>query len=239
MLDKNHIRPGDLRAAFSRLFGCQNLYAGHSFCFFIDGLDEFQQTPREDYTDLVSILHSWTTAAPENVKLCVSSNMENVFLGAYAHANRLHLQDLTRRDMETYARDRLSYFLVGPGREQLVQVVVKRSRGLFRRVAVAVMSLRRLQGNGCATYDLEQELNSLPNGIGADDQEADNEQNIPARGAKVPPNVASLIRPQAGSPSAVWRRALPSSPGSSTFDCEPGDVDQSLDGTFVMGKQLL
>jgi hypothetical protein len=149
--------------------------------------------------------------------------------------------------MEIYARDRLSYFLVEPGREHLVQVVVGRSRGIFRRVVVAVMSLRRLQSNGCAIFNLEQELNSLPDGIGADDQETENEDIVPARCAKVPANMVSFPRPQAGSPSAVWSRGVPSSPGGSStfehepddFEREPGDMDRSQGRAFMIGKPFL
>jgi hypothetical protein len=97
----------EIRAAFSRLIENRNLYKKHCFCFFIDGLDEYEETRQEDYKVMVELLCSWTRAAPQDVKICVSSREYNVFLNAFSTERRLRLQDLTRRDMELYVRDKL------------------------------------------------------------------------------------------------------------------------------------
>jgi hypothetical protein len=46
--------------AFRRLFNFRNSGRPRCFCFFIDGLDEFDGVGKQDYGDLVHILCSWT-----------------------------------------------------------------------------------------------------------------------------------------------------------------------------------
>ncbi|RYP21277.1 hypothetical protein DL765_002326 [Monosporascus sp. GIB2] len=89
------ISENDIREAFSRLIKHTNLYKKHSFCFFIDGLDEYEGTRQYDHRDMVDLLCSWTQAAPNEVKICVSSREHNVFTNAFHSENRPRLHDLT------------------------------------------------------------------------------------------------------------------------------------------------
>jgi hypothetical protein len=151
----------EIRAAFSRLIRNRNLYKKHCFCFFIDGLDEYEETSQEDYKVMVDLLCSWTAAAPEDVKICVSSREYNVFLNAFSDERRLRLQDLTREDMERYIRDKLK----GPSDEKLehlVRLITDKGNGIFLWVALVVKTLRERLEDGHKLAALEKEIDSLP-----------------------------------------------------------------------------
>ena len=89
----------EIREAFSRLISDPTLYTNHCFCFFIDGLDEYEGTYQEDPKTLVELLNSWTRHAPTAIKICVSSRGYNVFMNAFAEDQRICLHNLTRSDM--------------------------------------------------------------------------------------------------------------------------------------------
>ncbi|KAF1954475.1 hypothetical protein CC80DRAFT_536667 [Byssothecium circinans] len=154
----------DIRAAFSRLIELPNLYKKHCFCFFIDGLDEYENTRQEDYKDMVNLLISWTEAAPEDVKICVSSREYNVFLSSFSDQKKLRVQDLTRGDMERYVRDRLGDVGIGTEAEteSLVKAVADKASGIFLWVALVVKSLRERLEDGFKLASLERELEVLP-----------------------------------------------------------------------------
>ncbi|KUJ18518.1 uncharacterized protein LY89DRAFT_667608 [Mollisia scopiformis] len=86
----------ETRSAFTRLIENRNMTRHHRFCFFIDGLDEYEETRQEDYKDLLDLLSKWTEAAPDDVKLCVSSREDNVFVNNFSSEQRIRLQDLTK-----------------------------------------------------------------------------------------------------------------------------------------------
>lgn len=157
-----HLQNDETRTAFSRLIEHRNLYEKHCFCFFIDGLDEYEETRQEDYKAMVELLCSWTTAAPEDVKICVSSREYNVFLNAFSPERRLRLQDLTKGDIERYARDHLGHIGNEVDKERLVQAITDKSSGIFLWVALVVKSLRQQVEDGYELSALEKELDSLP-----------------------------------------------------------------------------
>ena len=95
-----HLPAPEIQAAFGRLIERRSLYKKHCFCFFIDGLDEYEGTYQEDCKAMVELLCSWTEFAPADVKVCVSSREYNVFMNAFSPNRRLRLQDLTQNDME-------------------------------------------------------------------------------------------------------------------------------------------
>lgn len=74
-----HLQNSEIREAFLRLIKYRNLYERHCFCFFIDGLDGCEVTRQEDYKAMVDLLVGWTEAAPDDLKICVSSREYNVF----------------------------------------------------------------------------------------------------------------------------------------------------------------
>ncbi|KAK3904902.1 hypothetical protein C8A05DRAFT_13258 [Staphylotrichum tortipilum] len=57
----------DIRAAFDHLIDITSLDANHCFCFFIDGLDEYQGTAQNDTKEMVKLLVRWTKVAPRHI----------------------------------------------------------------------------------------------------------------------------------------------------------------------------
>jgi hypothetical protein len=75
------IQPGEIREAFQYLTCARDELRNYCFCFFIDGLDEFQDSnPMENHRLLMKGLQSWTNLNPENLKLCVSGREEDPFM---------------------------------------------------------------------------------------------------------------------------------------------------------------
>ncbi|KAK4100796.1 hypothetical protein N658DRAFT_82975 [Parathielavia hyrcaniae] len=131
----------EIQAAFYRLAHCSSLYDTTKFCFFIDGLDEYEETLRDDYRALVQLLLLWTQAAPHGIKLCVSSREYSVFLNIFSDDKRLRLQDLTLADMKSHVRERLKD-LDEEHLAPLVDVITEKATGIFLWVALVVKSIR-------------------------------------------------------------------------------------------------
>ncbi len=79
----------DIRRAFSRLISDPSLYMNHCFCFFIDGLDEYEGSHQEDPKTLVDLLINWTKNASTTVKICVSSREYNLFMNYFSESQRI------------------------------------------------------------------------------------------------------------------------------------------------------
>ena len=68
------------------------------FCFFIDGLDEYDGDP-DHIVDVLESLRSWP-----DIKLCISSRPWNELVDAFGRPSdpQLALEDLTREDIQIY-----------------------------------------------------------------------------------------------------------------------------------------
>ncbi|RYP20746.1 hypothetical protein DL765_002626 [Monosporascus sp. GIB2] len=152
----------DIREAFQRLISDDKPYQDHCFCFFIDGLDEFEGTVQDDAKFLVDQLHKWTAMAPANVKLCVSSREYNVFMNAFPDNRRLRLHQLTRVDMDNYVADKLRHLKLGGTKATLKRTVVDNAHGIFLWVALVTKRIREQIENGVSGKDLECEIDTLP-----------------------------------------------------------------------------
>ena len=155
------LRADTVRTGFFRLLHCRDLYKQHCFCFFIDGLDEFEETHQVDYKAMVEILASWTKTATDDVKLCVSSREYNVFLNFFDRNKRLCLQDLTKADMENYIRDRL-LDINDLEKESIIRTILAKAAGIFLWVTLVIKSIRRRLEDGYQLSAMEEEVNSLP-----------------------------------------------------------------------------
>lgn len=152
----------EIQTAFAQLIKNRLLYQDLCFCFFIDGLDEYVGTHEEDHLHMTQLLRDWTNAAPEGVKICVSSREDNVFLNAFSGQQRIRLQDLTRADMERYIRDNLADIDNEKTMKSLVQNITDKAEGIFLWVALAVKSIRQRLQDGYQVSEIEKELDSLP-----------------------------------------------------------------------------
>jgi hypothetical protein len=138
--------------------------AKRSYCFFIDGLDEFDG----DHEVLNDLLKE--VASSPHVKICVSSRPWNVFEDAFGQKSFLMLQDLTYSDIQIYVN---SMFETNAGfthlerREllyanELKDKVAKKAAGVFLWVYLVVKSLLAGLVNGDRVLDLERRLELLP-----------------------------------------------------------------------------
>ncbi|KAH7358071.1 hypothetical protein B0T11DRAFT_319237 [Plectosphaerella cucumerina] len=135
-----------------------------SIFFLIDGLDEI-----DNETDEAAQLVLELANLP-NVKLCVSSRPWPVFENAFGCKPHLAIQDLTKRDIVTFATDKLSQG-VGFTRLQrrdpayasrLIDQVSEKSAGVFLWVALVVKSIQKGLMEDDRIVDLERRINELP-----------------------------------------------------------------------------
>ena len=90
----------ELVAALNTLTS-QSALNATKFCFFIDGLDEYDGDPR----DLIDLIQGF--AKSDDIKWCLSSRPWNVFGVAFSSGTcpGLRLEDLTSNDIRRYVRD--------------------------------------------------------------------------------------------------------------------------------------
>jgi NACHT domain-containing protein len=159
----------DIRDAFELLIHNPHLYKNYRFCFFIDGLDEFEETTEDDYKDLLDLLFSWIRTAPEDIKLCVASREYEVFRKAFIECKSFRLQDLTHKDMENVIRGRLDGFEIpdeetshSNNKEHLISTILERSDGIFLWVTLVLKSLREGLHYDNRLSSLVQKVNDMP-----------------------------------------------------------------------------
>jgi hypothetical protein len=156
------VRVSDIRKAFTELITNSNVFKTHCFCFFIDGLDEYEETDQHDFKSFVNILNTWVTHAPRDIKLCVSSREYNVFINGFSDRQRFKLQDLTWNDMKHYIEESLEITDPGTETEQLVHDILLKANGVFLWVNLVVKSLREQLESGDKLPALHKSLESLP-----------------------------------------------------------------------------
>ncbi|KAJ5291921.1 hypothetical protein N7478_001172 [Penicillium angulare] len=139
------------------------------FCFFIDGLDEFQGD-EVDYWRLSRDLQSWTAGA-KNVKLCVSSRPHIPFVQSFANPlnSQVSIHDLTREDIFNFSATMFekdpNFHRIKDTYEDLVIEVVDSSDGVFLWARLVVRSLLRSIGYQDNEKNLKRQLSSMPRGL--------------------------------------------------------------------------
>ncbi|KAL9613689.1 MAG: hypothetical protein Q9167_001766 [Letrouitia subvulpina] len=135
------------------------------FCFFIDGLDEYNGDP-DQIIDVLQSLRSWP-----DIKICVSSRPWNEFQDAFGQPSdpQLALEDLTRNDIKNFVRSSLEENMrfrtlsARDARSQnLVQEVVEKAQGVFLWVVLVVKSLLNGLRNADRVSDLQKRLREFP-----------------------------------------------------------------------------
>jgi len=155
----------ELREVINRISNCQDQSASVKFCFFIDGLDEYDG----NHAELINILRRLVSTT--QIKLCVSSRPWNVFQEALGHEyeQKISLEDLTKPDIDLYVRETLqgsAHFLslreIDTRYEGLVFEITKKADGVFLWVFLIVRSI--LQGllNCDRISELEHRVKLLP-----------------------------------------------------------------------------
>ena len=166
----DHWTRAELLNAFSELSHQSRLKK--RFCFFIDGLDEYDG----DHLEVVDLVQGFATS--KDIKICVSSRPWNVFTRAFGWGShpKFHLEDLTRRDIKSYVQDMLGgnrlFCQLAAGKDSarcknLEDEIVSRAQGVFLWVFLVVRSLIEGLTNADRITDLERRLRSLPTDLEA------------------------------------------------------------------------
>lgn len=115
----------DLRTAFDLVVSQSSLTT--RFCFFIDGLDEYNG----EEEDIAKFLRSMSKS--QNIKICASSRPRSIFDEMlWSTKFMLQVQDFTKPDMETYVRKR---FRENRLFWQLEEVPETEARALMNQIA--------------------------------------------------------------------------------------------------------
>lgn len=96
---------GDIRAAFDQIRTNVEIHEHFRFCFFVDGLDEFDGEEMAHWK-LAKMLAGWTSG-PLAIKLCVSSREDHSIVSAFQGSRQIQLQDLTEGDIAAIINDTL------------------------------------------------------------------------------------------------------------------------------------
>lgn len=160
------INPNKILLALDNLIKSEVLAAKFRFCFFVDGLDEFDD-PVQKHDMIAGKLLSWTRTEHGNVKFCVSSREENAFLDVLQSHQRLRLHLVTRNDIRTMVRHRLDQhrtfrgYSVGDS-EGICEQIVRRAEGVFLWVKLVLDEIwHDLEGLKSAA-ELRDTLNGVP-----------------------------------------------------------------------------
>jgi hypothetical protein len=140
------------------------------FCFFIDGLDEYDGDP----SDIIHLVDSLSKTS--NLKTCISSRQWTEFETVFGGSNpwKLYVHELTENDMTNYVESllgkaqRFSKMKKAGGEKDaqcLVRNIVEKAEGVFLWVFLVVRSLLDGLRDTDQIVDLQQRLNLIPNDL--------------------------------------------------------------------------
>ena len=177
------ITDDQIRAAFDQLKNNEGIHRNFTFCFFIDGLDEFDGAEMAHWR-LASMLRDWSHQHDDvankstelHLKLCVSSREEHAIMAAFDNCPRVRLQDITKRDISALVQDTLNrnvYFQRLKEKDagghwhylSLVDSILDGADGVFLWVAI-VLNLVEDELPGASSIDrLETIIRTTPSQI--------------------------------------------------------------------------
>ena len=151
-----------LIGAFEQLLSVQGV--SQSFCFFIDGLDEFDG----DHELLVDLLQRLCSA--RHVKVCIASRPVAAFEAAFAQRPSLMLQDLTANDIRRYITEEFQATSHGQDLatnnakpyQRFVGEILRKASGVFLWVRLVVKRLLKNFSAKDTVEILEARLNEMP-----------------------------------------------------------------------------
>ncbi|KAK2616207.1 hypothetical protein QQS21_000839 [Conoideocrella luteorostrata] len=165
---RGHTTP-DLLAAYQRM--STRLHAEKvKFCFFIDGLDEYDGEP----TDVIRLIELLNRT--ENLKTCVSSRQWAAFEAIFGGDNpwKLYVHELTKGDMTLYVEDlmcnneKFAQVKKSGDAEQtqhLINIIVAKAEGVFLWVFLVVRDLLRAVGRTDQIEQIQDRLMTIPNDL--------------------------------------------------------------------------
>jgi hypothetical protein len=165
---KKQLGDDEILTEFDNLVSNADIYSAHRFCFFIDGLDEFEESSQ--HMDLVGKFEEWVKISAGDVKICVSSRELPVFQDRLDANQRIRLQDLTRKDIEAFVHERLRteerFQNIRQTQEKrcsrFEEQIVEKSDGVFLWVVLVLNMI--CEGLECreSLVDLERKLDTMP-----------------------------------------------------------------------------
>lgn len=153
---------------------CKNEDARYRICIFIDGLDELAESPMLTCSSLAKTLVLFCKNNP-SLKICMSSRSLPQIHDVFYPDQRVHLHELTSRDIKTAATSDLLAItnqekLSKKGRK-LVATIVDKSQGVFvwaktmlRNVQAVVTSLGPLPYSEMANI-VHKKISAYPSGL--------------------------------------------------------------------------
>ena len=135
------------------------------FCFFIDGLDEYEG----DHRELISIITYLKDS--KSIKLCVASRPWNVFEAAFGGypIRKLCLEDLNHSDIKIYVTSKFSEMpdlkdaVARDSRyNEIIEDIISKAQGVFLWVYLVVNSLLEGLSNDDRIVDLQRRLRKFP-----------------------------------------------------------------------------
>jgi len=145
-------------------------------CFFIDGLDEFDDSGlNETHRMLVDHLQAWVAQSSGNVKLCVSSRTQLPFTDRFSAEQRIKLDNLTKDDVKLMVTSRLEAhpkFMAMKDTDdrecrEPISHVTEAAEGIFLWVALVLNSLHRGLNNDDTIEVLQKRVADTPTEMGA------------------------------------------------------------------------
>jgi hypothetical protein len=158
----------EVKTAFNRLIREASSSESY-FCFFIDGLDEFEGD-EVDHWRLSQDLVSWTAQA-KNIKLCVSSRPHIPFVRSFAKEfnHQISIHDLTWLDISEFTvvmfEKDPNFHRIQNTYKDLTIELVNASDGVFLWARMAVRSLLKGVGYQASEKELRRKLQLLPRGL--------------------------------------------------------------------------
>jgi hypothetical protein len=154
-----------LQRSFKRLVGCAS--EKNRFCFFIDGLDEYDG----DYEEISDYFSSLSNLP--YVKFCIASRPLIVFKDSFNGLPSLKLQYLTSNDIQRYIKDKLNghrrmefWTTREPEQcERLVAQLIDKAEGVFLWVKLVVKSLLKGLSQRDGIPQLLKRLDAFPSDL--------------------------------------------------------------------------
>lgn len=156
----------EIEKAFQKLV-VHGTFPDHCFCFFIDGLDEYNGESWS-HVQLAKSLQQWVSNG--DVKVCASSRPYLEFdTLAGSPEQKFHLHELTRNDIYLFSRQMIekddNFNQIKDSYLQLVKKIVDMSRGVFLWARLAVFSLLAGMLRHDTIETLEEKLMVIPKDI--------------------------------------------------------------------------
>lgn len=160
----------EISDAFEALMKDTAIFDEFRLCFFIDGLDEFEQNidlQSDTHASLATKLQKWATGSGSHVKMCVSSRPLVEFTRTFPVSQQITLQRLTENDIHTLVTNRLENnerFAELRKRSEdensrcdaLAEKILGDAKGVFLWVVLVLNELEQALANGDSLEILEK-----------------------------------------------------------------------------------